>query len=125
MRIRIIDPGETADQTREMLVSETDFLIGRGTDCDLRLSDSTISRHHCIIHLGPDEASLIDLGSSNGTYLNGQRVRSQAPLQSGDELQVGSCRFVVNLGDGDWVQPGRTGTEETVTTIRQVDLPNA
>ena len=99
MHVRLIERGPTPGQTREVAVNQPEFLIGRGADCDLRLRESEISRHHCIIRVGPDEATLIDLGSSNGTYLNGQRVRSQAALHSGDELRLGSATFVVDLGD--------------------------
>jgi pSer/pThr/pTyr-binding forkhead associated (FHA) protein len=107
LKLRLIEPGDGGKPAREIVLNQTDFLIGRGTDCDLRLNESTISRHHCILHLTAAEASLIDLGSSNGTFLNGQRVRSQAVLHSGDKLDMGSYRFVVVLGDQDWVEPGK------------------
>jgi pSer/pThr/pTyr-binding forkhead associated (FHA) protein len=76
-----------------------EFLIGRGADCDLRLPVSAISRHHCLIRLHGAEATLVDLGSSNGTFVNGKRVRSQAPLHSGDEIRLGNSSFRVDLGD--------------------------
>jgi pSer/pThr/pTyr-binding forkhead associated (FHA) protein len=99
MKARLVERGTTAEQIREIPMHEEEFLIGRGADCNLRLRISSISRHHCLIRLGTNEATVVDLGSSNGTYLNGQRVRSQAALRNGDEIQVGTCRFVVELGD--------------------------
>src|SRR5262249_50988552 len=97
---------------------------GRGTDCDLRLPVSDVSRHHCIIRLGIGEAAVVDLGSSNGTYLNGQRVRSQAALKSGDELKVGPCRFLVDLGDGTYRGPsGGAGAGRGAPTIKVRDRP--
>jgi pSer/pThr/pTyr-binding forkhead associated (FHA) protein len=101
MKARLIERGANSEQTREIPLTQGDFLIGRGTDCDLRLRVSSISRHHCLIRVGNDEAVLVDLGSSNGTYLNGQRVRSQAVLHTRDELQVGTCHFLVELGDDE------------------------
>jgi len=98
---RLIERGPTPDQTRQVPLKPGEFLIGRGPDCDLRLPVSAISRHHCIIRLTDSEATLIDLGSSNGTYLNGQRVRSQAVLHSGDDIAVGTCHFLVDLGDSE------------------------
>jgi pSer/pThr/pTyr-binding forkhead associated (FHA) protein len=92
---RLIERGPTPEQTRQVPLKQGEFLIGRGPDCDLRLPISAISRHHCIIRLTDNEATLLDLGSSNGTYLNGQRVRSQAALHSGDDLRVGTCHFLV------------------------------
>jgi pSer/pThr/pTyr-binding forkhead associated (FHA) protein len=110
MRVRLIERGNSPEQTREVSINQQEFVIGRGADCDLRLRDTEISRHHCIIRVGADEAALVDLGSSNGTYLNGQHVRSQAPLHSGDELRLGSATFVIDLGE-----PGGT----------KVDVPDA
>jgi pSer/pThr/pTyr-binding forkhead associated (FHA) protein len=99
MRARLVERGSPQEQTREIPMTQEEFLIGRGADCDLRLQVASISRHHCLIRLTNDEATLVDLGSSNGTYLNGQRVRSQATLHSGDEIQLGECRFRVELGE--------------------------
>jgi pSer/pThr/pTyr-binding forkhead associated (FHA) protein len=110
MRVRLIERGDTPEQTREVPINQQEFLIGRGADCDLRLRDTEISRHHCTIRVGADEATLVDLGSSNGTYLNGQRVRSQASLHTGDEVRLGSATFVIDLGG-----PGGT----------KVDVPDA
>jgi pSer/pThr/pTyr-binding forkhead associated (FHA) protein len=100
LHVRLLERGPNAEQTREIPITQSEFLIGRSTDCDLRLHISAISRHHCMIRVSSDEATLIDLGSSNGTYLNGQRIRSQATLHSGDELRLGTCSFWIDLGDG-------------------------
>ena len=99
-RIRLIERGTSAGQTREVPITEPEFLIGRGADCDLRLRDSSVSRHHCTLRISGGEATVVDLGSSNGTFVNGQRVRSSAPVRNGDELKVGSCAFVLDLGEG-------------------------
>jgi pSer/pThr/pTyr-binding forkhead associated (FHA) protein len=99
MKAKLVERGATPDQTREIPVTQSEFLIGRGPDCDLRLRVDNISRHHCLIRLANDEATLIDLGSSNGTFLNGERVRSSSTLHSGDELRVGTCRFRVEVGE--------------------------
>nr|WP_017601469.1 MULTISPECIES: DUF3662 and FHA domain-containing protein [Nocardiopsis] len=63
-------------------------LMGRGTDCDLRLVDNGVSRHHVEIHLDGDEAILVDKGSTNGTFVNGQQVR-QARLVDGSRISLG------------------------------------
>jgi pSer/pThr/pTyr-binding forkhead associated (FHA) protein len=99
MKAKLVERGASPEETREIPLNDAEFLIGRGADCNLRLRVSSISRHHCLIRLGNDEATLVDLGSSNGTYLNGDRVRSQATLHNGDEIQIGVCRFEVKLGD--------------------------
>jgi pSer/pThr/pTyr-binding forkhead associated (FHA) protein len=61
---------------------------------------------------------LSDLGSSNGTFLNGQRVTSQAALRSGDLVQVGDFSFVVELGD-ELPQPGTSpGADSMARTVK-------
>ena len=99
MTPKLIEPGTTGSKGREIAIHQEEFLIGRGADCDLRLKVSAVSRHHCLLRFRGPEASISDLGSSNGTFVNGQRVRSQTTLQSGDEIRVGTYQFVVDLGD--------------------------
>ena len=99
MTPRLIEAGATGSKGREIAIHQEEFLIGRGADCDLRLKATAVSRHHCLLRFRGDEASITDLGSSNGTFLNGQRVRSQTTLHSGDEIRVGACSFAVDLGD--------------------------
>src|SRR5262249_17483418 len=99
MSAKLIEPAAGDAPAREIALSGEEFLIGRGADCNLRLAVSAISRHHCLIRLHEREATLMDLGSANGTFLNGQRVRSPMPLHTGDEIKVGACRFLVDLGD--------------------------
>jgi pSer/pThr/pTyr-binding forkhead associated (FHA) protein len=120
---RLIERGPTPEQTRQVPVPPGEFLIGRGPDCDLRLPVSAISRHHCIIRLTETEATLLDLGSSNGTYLNGQRVRSQAALHSGDDLAVGDCHFLVDLGDSDAVNLGSLDANAAAATLKLRKAP--
>ncbi|MEO9221347.1 MAG: FHA domain-containing protein [Mycobacteriaceae bacterium] len=62
--------------------------IGRGTDCDLRIDDSGVSRHHVEVILGR-EVLLRDLGSTNGTYLNGVQT-AEATLHDGDLIRIGA-----------------------------------
>ncbi len=70
------------------------FSIGRGAGNDLPLQDSRASRQHAVIRLQSDQTHyLIDLGSGNGTFLNGRRVTIPSALKSGDEIQVANCRI--------------------------------
>ncbi len=108
--------GANAEETREVSIKQEEFLIGRGVDCDLRLRKADVSRHHCIIRFRSDDVSLLDLGSSNGTYLNGQRVRSQATLHSGDVLRVGESSFVIDLGDREPVDLGVVDVDPIAST---------
>jgi len=89
----------------EITAGET--LIGRNPTTDITLLDEGISREHALIVYDPetDAYTLEDLQSTNGTKVNGKRVRS-AELGDGDELQVGHTRFRFTLGDGTLEEPG-------------------
>jgi pSer/pThr/pTyr-binding forkhead associated (FHA) protein len=100
-RIRLWERDPTTSVGREIPVNNQEFVIGRGADCDLRLTDDDVSRHHCSIHSSGDEPLLLDLGSANGTFLNGQRIRSQSVLNSGDQISLGAHSYVVLLGDSE------------------------
>jgi pSer/pThr/pTyr-binding forkhead associated (FHA) protein len=116
-QVRLIERGATAEQTREVPITQPEFLIGRGPDCDLCLPVTAVSRHHCMVRIGPgDEVRIIDLGSSNGTYVNGQRVRSQTVLASGDQIKVGPCIFLIHFGDRSL--PSETGVDPLAVTQR-------
>lgn len=118
MMPKLIEPGDAAHQTRETPIRGTEFLIGRGNDCDLRLRDPNISRHHCMIRVRPDEVTLRDLGSSNGTSVNGTRIIGQVVLQSGDEIRLGEFRCFIDLGDGsEKVQEKATDVDPVAKTV--------
>ncbi len=76
-------------------------VIGRSTACDMVLSDPLVSRQHCQITLGMGGVNLRDLGSTNGTLLNGTKV-SESPLRNQDIIAVGSTRlrFAVEMARG-------------------------
>jgi predicted component of type VI protein secretion system len=71
-------------------------VIGRREDCDFRIPLSEISRKHARLIKDGDTLRAEDLGSSNGTYVNGVRVQ-EAELAPGDTLKVGSVVFVVQI----------------------------
>jgi pSer/pThr/pTyr-binding forkhead associated (FHA) protein len=68
-------------------------VIGRGTESDLQLLDQGVSRRHADVHVADGHATVYDLGSTNGTSVNGHTIRSQ-PLQHGDVIRVGHTRLV-------------------------------
>ncbi len=83
------------------------FMIGRSEDAQFCLPhDRFFSRHHCILEIAPPQAFLRDLGSTNGTYVNGMRVET-AYLKSGDRIQGGETVLEVEVS---------TGAEEFIST---------
>ncbi len=71
--------------------------VGRHPDSDIFLDDITVSRHHCRLILDASGLTVEDSGSTNGTYVNGERV-DRAHLAPGDEVIVGKFRLVVASG---------------------------
>lgn len=71
-------------------------VVGRREDCDLRVPLGEVSRKHCRLIRDGDSLKIEDLGSSNGTFLNGQRVQ-EAQLSPGDSIQVGPVVFVLQV----------------------------
>lgn len=71
--------------------------VGRRPDCGLRLPIGDVSRQHCEVTVG-SSVWVKDLGSSNGTYVNGKRV-AESKLNPGDVLGVGPVQFVVQVDD--------------------------
>ena len=68
------------------------IVIGRSSGCDLVVADDTVSRRHAALELTEGAWRLRDLGSSNGTWVNGRRA-ADVEVWPGDELQLGAARF--------------------------------
>ena len=83
-------------QRRSFSVTRDMTVIGRREDCDLRIPLSDVSRKHCRVILEGEAIKVEDLGSSNGTYRNGERVQ-QTEIVPGDTLQIGPVIFVVQV----------------------------
>jgi pSer/pThr/pTyr-binding forkhead associated (FHA) protein len=71
-------------------------IVGRRQDCDLCVPLMVISRRHCALNMDDGELSIRDLGSSNGTFVNGERVE-EATLAAGDKVTIGPLNFVVQI----------------------------
>ena len=83
-------------ERRDLLLPEAMTVVGRRPDCDLRIPARDVSRRHCELAVGENELRVKDLGSSNGTFVNGQRVAEKV-LAPGDRLRVGPVVFVVQI----------------------------
>ncbi len=71
-------------------------IVGRGSDCSVQISDAASSRKHAEILWDGNRALLRDLGSTNGTRVNGRRV-SEAPLTNGQSFQIGSTQLTFRV----------------------------
>jgi pSer/pThr/pTyr-binding forkhead associated (FHA) protein len=83
--------------TAELSLMAFPCVVGRETDCDLRLPHAFVSRHHCRFLLREGTVWIEDLLSRNGTFLNGERVREARHVRDGDQLDVAYLAFRVRL----------------------------
>jgi hypothetical protein len=80
--------------------SGTFFSIGRNVGCDLAIADMTVSRVHARFERTYDGWLLTDLGSTNGTRVNGWLVRGDVPVTAGDLVSFGKAEFWLKSGEG-------------------------
>lgn len=125
--ITILEPGQSPREVR--FDGPTVGTIGRGSDCLLRLpcddAHLHVSRHHCLLDVSPDAISVRDLGSLNGTFINGMCIGGRClrkdappcelasapcamkaslndhPLRDGDELRLGDTILRVSIMEQD------------------------
>jgi serine/threonine protein kinase len=93
-------------------------VVGRGSDCDLRLRDATVCRKHALLCEASGQWWVHDLGSRAGTWVNGERV-SMAVLSTGDDLLFGGQRCQVRLGSPDSASVPRVGEFELQEQIHE------
>jgi TonB family protein len=86
---------------REQVVTEAVIKVGKLASSHLRIDDESVSRMHAVIEInGTDDVQLIDLGSTRGTLVNGEKV-TKARLTSGDEITFGDVRVIVTFLDDE------------------------
>jgi len=86
MPMLLIKEGELAG--RDWVLDRDVMIIGRGADCDIHVPERQVSRVHARIERRNQGYLLIDLGSKNGTHVNGQEIKEPFLLQDGDEIQI-------------------------------------
>jgi hypothetical protein len=82
---------------RDVLLTPGANLLGRLPEAALRIESGAVSRRHAIVTVTDGGASIEDLASKNGTFVNGERVRGVRPLSDGDEIRLGPVRLVFRL----------------------------
>ena len=75
-------------------------VLGRGAEADIVVDDLGVSRKHAEVHFEGGQLRLVDLGSTNGTFVDGERVGSPMALREGSMITMGRSRIVVHLGRG-------------------------
>ena len=95
---------------REFGLLEGSSVIGRTTDCTIRIPLAIVSRRHCEITIDSEEAVLKDENAANGTFLNNRQMKGEEKLEAGDQIMVGPVIFTVQI-DG-------LPTDEEIVKVR-------
>jgi pSer/pThr/pTyr-binding forkhead associated (FHA) protein len=114
--------GRSATTTLKLADAVTS--IGRHDDCQIRIKSSQVSRRHCELFEAGGKLAIRDLGSSNGTFVNGKKITGQQVLKSGDEVTVGTVTLRVSkLGQGaaGGPEPGAVGAKPKASDTAVVD----
>jgi pSer/pThr/pTyr-binding forkhead associated (FHA) protein len=82
-------------QGKRLTLPDRDVIVGRSEECNITLKTEEVSRQHCCLNVADGQISIRDLGSRNGTLVNGQAIHGDVVLNDGDELQIGPMRFKV------------------------------
>lgn len=86
-------------KTRDAVMKRARLLIGRREGCDIRIPVASVSREHCELRVEDGKLLIRDMGSSNGTYVNRQRIQ-ESEVNPGDLISVGPAVFVAKI-DGN------------------------
>ncbi len=96
---------------REIKLGVPKFIIGRGEGAHLRPSSDLVSRHHCGISVEEGQVIVEDLGSRNGTFVNGEQLTGTHIARSGDTIRIGRLQFELVM------DPARTPKKAKVTNV--------
>jgi pSer/pThr/pTyr-binding forkhead associated (FHA) protein len=110
----IVATGKSAG--RAIVLKRPRLLIGRSEECDVRPLSEEVSRRHCQVLKETDHVAVEDLGSRNGTFVNGKKIEAKTILHDGDRLRVGSLELTVAC-----VMPNVERSEEDVSRWLMAD----
>jgi len=88
-------------------IGEGEYTLGSGLDCQIRIEAAGVSRNHARITVAAAATTIVDLGSKNGTWVNGKRASGLTPVNDGDEIVLGTGVLTLRSGRRD-------GTTQTV-----------
>jgi pSer/pThr/pTyr-binding forkhead associated (FHA) protein len=121
MRARLVstDGGPSVDLVKELT------LVGRDENCDVRLEPKSVSKLHCVLVKTDGLILVRDLGSTNGTRVNGQRVR-RAALLPNDTLAIATVKYTVKFGIELEKEEAAAGEakKDAVTSLRRNAHPD-
>ncbi len=90
---RLVILESTAEKAGKVFPFTQEFIIGRDPENDMFLKDVFVSKQHCLIYKHGKKILIKDLGSSNGTFLNGEKIDKPEELRVGDKIRVSQTTF--------------------------------
>ena len=111
----IVASGKSAG--RSIAIKRNRLLIGRAEECDVRPLSEEVSRRHCAVVVGPADVWVEDLGSRNGTFVNGERIAEKTKLADGDLVRVGSLELKLACSHPE----AKAGSEDDVSRWLMAD----
>src|SRR5438876_11692744 len=106
VHVDIILDGKPAGHAE--LAAGQPFEVGRHGE-GLRIDDNLLSRRHFVLETAEDQLFLEDLGSANGTYLNGEEVQARVAVKDGDRIEAGKSALIVHISQFEKQRIGETG----------------
>jgi pSer/pThr/pTyr-binding forkhead associated (FHA) protein len=105
----VVASGKSAG--RSIAIKRNKLLVGRAEECDVRPLSEEVSRRHCAVTVGPADVWVEDLGSRNGTFVNGTRIetKTRTKVVDGDLIRVGSLELRVSCQSA--TPPKETGDD--------------
>jgi predicted component of type VI protein secretion system len=102
------------------IVLGRETLIGRGSECNLKIASSQVSRRHCRIVVTDDRVLMTDLGSANGTLVEGQPLTPNTPTPVGPnvEVEIGPLKFAVRFSPPAGISPASDDTARNPDTVK-------
>ncbi len=113
-----------ADEGKQFDLEGDHLSIGRDSTSRVRLCDTEVSRRHAEFVRTTDGVRLLDIGSANGTFVNGQSIRDVL-LQAGDQIQVGQTVMVFTATRPEAPRQGDLADRISMITRQEIDLPSA
>lgn len=96
--IEVVDPGPAALEKGAKIPLAGRITLGRSPDCSIVIEDPSVSALHALLRVDDGRCVLEDMGSRNGTMLDGDRVERPSALVEGSEIRVGDVRLVARCG---------------------------
>jgi pSer/pThr/pTyr-binding forkhead associated (FHA) protein len=93
----IPDDPENPESPSSMEIDQFPCVVGRATECDYQIANPLVSRRHCYFFKRDDEILMRDLGSRNGTHLNGEVVVGEKPVHEGDRIDIGYLPYRIHM----------------------------